>query len=102
MSIQPSYHIFIDFCTVVTSKTQPEPKLMHPSVATALNKKKRIDGKADVDELIDELGEKNIYSELILTHNAIRTPDGDSIISSALKIEQLLTVYMYILLEDFE
>ena len=29
-AIQPPYHVYIDFCTAVSSKTQPEPKIMHP------------------------------------------------------------------------
>ena len=102
MAIQPVYHVYIDFATLVSSKTQPEPKLMHPSVSTSLNKKRTIEGIDDLNMLLDELSQKNIYSELLMTHNDIRTPNDDSIISSKLRIERLLNLYMYILLEDFE
>ena len=102
MAIQPVYHVYIDFATLVSSKTQPEPKLMHPSVSTSLNKKRTIEGIDDINKLLEELSQKNIYSDILASHNDIRTPDDDSIISSQLKIEQLLNLYMYILLEDFE
>lgn len=75
---------------------------MHPSVPTAINEKKRIGGIKDLDELVEELGQKNLYSEILLSHNDIRTPDSNLIISSKLKIRALLTIYMFIMLEDFE
>ena len=75
---------------------------MHPSVPTAINEKRRIEGIKDLNELVEELGQKNLYSEILLSHNDIRTPDSNLIISSNLKIQALLTIYMFIMLEDFE
>ena len=75
---------------------------MHPSVPTAINKKRRIEGIKDFNELVEELGQKNLYSEILLSHNDIRTPDNNLIISSKLKIRAFLTIYMFIMLEDFE
>ena len=75
---------------------------MHPSVSTCVNSKKRINNIEDLNELTEELNDKNLYADIILSHNSIRTPDGDAIISSGLKIHKLLTIYMYILLDDFE
>ena len=101
-SISGPYYVYIDFCTAVVSKTQPEMKLMHGSVPTALNEKRRIETADDLDELMNEFNGTNLYSEIILKHNQIRTPDGDSIISSDLKIRSLLTVFIYILLDTYQ
>ena len=101
-SIQPPYTIHIDFCCLVTSKSQPEPKLMHPSVPTAINDKRWIRSIKDLDDLCEQLAAKNLYSEILLTHNHVRTNDGDGIISSQLKILAILNLYIYILLDDFD
>ena len=74
----------------------------HQSVPTAINNKRRIEVIEDLNELIDELSDKNLYSEILISHNDIRTPDSHLIITSNLKILAILTVYMFILLEDFE
>ena len=74
----------------------------YQSVPTAINKKRRIEGIEDLNELIDELSDKNLYSEILINHNDIRTPDSNLIITSNLKILAILTVYMFILLEDYE
>ena len=93
--------VHIDFASIVTSKTQPQAKLMHPSVPTCLNEKRFIYTLKDLNELIEEFTSKNLHSEIILHHNSIRTP-GDNILSSNLKVEAIVTLFMYIFLLDFE
>ena len=102
MAIQPPYQIFVDFCTLVTSKTQPDVKTMHPSVPTSLNHKKWIYDLNDVHELLQEFDSKNLHEEILLKHNSVRTNEGDNILSSGLKILNILNLYMYIMLDDFE
>ena len=94
--------VHIDFTSIVTSKSQPEPKLMHPSVSTAVNKKRWIHNKEDLDNLISEFYDKNLHEEIILTHNSIRTPGTDEILSSKLKIIGIPNLYIYLMLADYE
>lgn len=75
---------------------------MHPNVATAVNSTRWITNIEDLDELREEFDGKNLYSDIIISHNNIQTPDGDSIISSKLRIRSILNLYMYIFLKDFE
>ena len=53
-------------------------------------------------ELLEELGEKNLFSEILLAHNSARTPGGDNILSSGVRIISILNIYMFVLLDDFE
>ena len=101
-SIQPPYQVFVDFTTAVTSKTQPQAKLMHPSCPTAVNTKRWIHNEKDLNDLLTEMSGKNLYSDIILSHNNVRTPGGDNILSSDLKILGILNLFMYIMLDDFE
>ena len=75
---------------------------MHPSVPTSLNHKKWIYDLNDVHELLQEFDNKNLHEEILLKHNSVRTNEGDNILSSGLKIFNILNLYMYIMLDDFE
>ena len=75
---------------------------MHPSVPTSLNHKKWIYDLKDVRELLQEFDNKNLHEEILLKHNSVRTNEGDKILSSGLKILNILNLYMYIMLDDFE
>ena len=75
---------------------------MHPSVPTSLNHKKWIYDLNDVHELLQEFDNKNLHEEILLKHNSVRTNEGDNILSSGLKILDILNLYMYIMLDDFE
>ena len=75
---------------------------MHPSVPTSLNHKKWIYDLKDVRELLQEFDNKNLYEEILLKHNSVRTNEGDNILSSELKILNFLNLYIYIMLDDFE
>ena len=75
---------------------------MHPSVPTSLNHKKWIYDLKDVRELLQEFDNKNLHEEIILKHNNVRTNEGDNILSSGLRILNILNLYIYIMLDDFE
>ena len=88
--LQPSYLLYIDFLSItgsfpyrenifplrlnliLVSDTQEGPKLMHPSVATSCNKKRKIDSQEDIQELVEEFQQKNLYESIIESHNRAR------------------------------
>ena len=68
----------------------------------AINEKFRITSQQDVDELLEELKGKNLNEDILETHNTIRTPHGDEIISSKVQIISITNLYVYIVLREMQ
>ena len=75
---------------------------MHPSIPTAINDITRIYSIEELNKLVEELGSMNLPTEIIYKHNQVRSLEGDSILSSNLRVTDILTLYMYIFLHDFD
>ena len=90
-----------DFCCLTTSATKEEA-IMYPSEATAINRKRIIYDQSDADELIQELKSINVFEQVLITHNDVRTPGNDAIINSKIRIREFLNLYCSIFLINHE
>lgn len=95
--MSPPFRIFIDFFALTTSSTREDICLLHPSIPTALNKLKLISSLKDVDSLLSEFTDQDLFANILQKHHLTRTMDlNSSLISSNVQISKIVTLWAYI------
>lgn len=93
----PPIKIFIDFFAITSSTTKEGLHLLHPSVATNFNETTVLSSLEDVDNLLSEFKQENLYEKVLSRHHLARTIDSEqSLISSNVRIERLICVWAYV------
>ena len=75
---------------------------MHPSVATACNKKQLITSIDDLKELVEEFQSKNLFEEILDCHRRIRFKDSEEVVSSKVRILKIMTIFCQIIPMSYE
>ena len=75
---------------------------MHPSVATACNKKQLITSIDDLKDLVEEFAAKNLFEEILECHRRMRFKDSEEVVSSKVRILQILNIFCQIIPMSYE
>ena len=75
---------------------------MHPSVSTHVNQKQFINTIEDVKELVREFEGKNLYEEILTHHKRLRFKDSEEVITSRVRIMEILTIFAQVIPMAYE